>query len=144
MPATIKQKIAFREVLKGSTITKAMVKAKYSKSTSTTTGKLTNTKGWKELMDKFISDEKLARVHNEGLSATKYESVLIGKGESEIQEVPDFAVRHKYLESGYKIKGKMKDPETSLPPQTVIIVNYGNRNNPPLSVPTEGISDTAS
>lgn len=81
----------------------------YAESTATKPANLTNTKQWQSLMDKYISDEKLAKVHNEGLEATKYESRLTGKGESEIVEVPDYAVRHRYLDTGYKIKGKMKD-----------------------------------
>ena len=83
-----------------------MVKHGYSKSTAKRTNKITETKGWKYLVDKYINEETLAKVHAEGLAATKYESRLTGKGESELQEVPDYSVRHKYLESGYKVRGK--------------------------------------
>ncbi len=41
-----------------------------------------------------IPDELLVKVHNEGLEAT--EGLL---------EQPDYAVRHKYLDSAYKLKG---------------------------------------
>ena len=93
--ATFKQKRAFKEVLNGSTITKAMKVAGYADTTASTTGKLTNTIGWNELMNEYLPDKLLAKKHLEGLEATK-------GGES---EEPDYAVRHKYLDSAYKVKG---------------------------------------
>lgn len=56
---------------------------------------LTSTPGWKKLMDEYLPDLKLLEVHAEGLLATTKD----GK--------PDFAVRHKYLETGYKVKAKI-------------------------------------
>lgn len=130
--ATVKQKKVFKSVVKGSTISSAMVKAGYSIETSKRTNKVTKTKGWQELMDKYIPDEELTRVHKEGLAAIKFETTLIGKGESEIHAVPDFAVRHRYMESGYKIKGKLKDLDS--PPQTtnqtLIIINPPSNGTP--------------
>lgn len=63
-----------------------------------------------------LPDELLAQVHLEGLQATKRSGtggmkIGIGTdgqvndfGHTEIDE-PDYAVRHKYLDSAYKIKG---------------------------------------
>lgn len=63
-----------------------------------------------------LPDELLAQVHLEGLQATKRSGtggmkIGIGAngevndfGHTEIDE-PDFAVRHKYLDSAYKLKG---------------------------------------
>jgi len=93
---TIRQKKAFIRVLNGSTISKSMVKAGYSETTASTTGKLTNTKGWKELMDKYLPDDKLAKVHNDGLKAMKKE---------EGEKVEDYQTRHRYLDTAYKLKG---------------------------------------
>ncbi len=107
--STIKQKIAFKEVVNGSTITAAMKKAKYAPSTSERTNKLTATKGWAELVDEFISDKALAKVHKEGLNAKTWYSEGFGKGETVLVEKPDYAVRHKYLESGYKLKGRYQN-----------------------------------
>lgn len=110
---TIKQKIAFQEVLNGSSISRAMIKAKYSPTTASTTGKLTNTKGWEELMEQFLPDKDLAKVHKEGLKAVK-KQFKNNNSTGEIEEVavePDYAVRHKYLETGYKLKGRLKDKE---------------------------------
>ncbi len=47
-----------------------------------------------------ISDDDLVRVHNEGLNASR---TIKSTDESTIVE-PDYAVRHKYLDSAYKIK----------------------------------------
>lgn len=100
--ATIKQKRAFKEVVNGSTLTNAMKVAKYSATTVKRTNKLTGTKGWQELMDKFIPDKELAKVHQEGLRATRTFSSHTEPDRIE----PDYATRHKYLDSGYKLKGK--------------------------------------
>lgn len=110
---TIRQKQVFKDVVNGSTISGAMVKHGYSPSTAKRTNKITNTKGWEYLVNKHLSDEKLAKVHSEGLAATKYESRLTGKGESEIVEVPDYSVRHKYLDTGYKVKKVYSDTTTN-------------------------------
>lgn len=114
--ATIKQKRAYQEVVKGSSLAAAMRKVGYSKTTARRTNKLTRTKGWQELIDKYISEEDLMKVHKEGLKATKHQGVggmvlnVEAKefGHTEI-EVPDYAVRHKYLETGYKVRGRLKD-----------------------------------
>lgn len=55
-----------------------------------------------------ISDEDLIKVHREGLSAS---SAIVKDGE--IVERPDYSVRHKYLDSAYKLKG-VYAPEKSV------------------------------
>jgi len=91
----------FKKVVKGGSISRSMRESGYSEATSQSTDRLTNTQGWKYLMEKHLSDEKLAQVHDEGLKATKtYKS-----GEETITD-PDYAVRHKYLDTAYKIKNK--------------------------------------
>lgn len=62
-----------------------------------------------------LPDDLLAKVHLEGLSATKRSGTggmllkLSGDGVGEMGhtdiEEPDYAVRHKYLDSAYKLKG---------------------------------------
>jgi len=104
---TIKQKLAFKEVVKGSTISGAMKEAGYSDSTSKRTNKLTNSDGWQDLMDTYLPDKDLARVHKEGLEAGKtiYKN---NNATHEVEEVgyeADYAVRHKYLDTAYKLKG---------------------------------------
>ena len=69
--ATVKHKIAYKEVVKGSTITAAMRKAGYSSETAKRTNKLTRTKGWQELIQNHLSDEALAKRHEEQLNSSK-------------------------------------------------------------------------
>lgn len=57
----------------------------------------------KKTIAEQIPDELLVRVHLEGLEATK----IIVLGKESITE-PDHNTRHKYLESGYKIKNIIK------------------------------------
>lgn len=115
--ATVRQKVAFKEVVNGSTLTKAMKTANYSPETVKRTNKLTRTKGWAELVDDFISDKELLRVHKEGLAATRMSNSLTSPDEI----LPDYLVRHKYLDSGYKIKGRYQDKDVSNKALIVII-----------------------
>ena len=112
--ATIKQKKAFKAVVNGSTLTEGMKLAKYAPTTVARTNKLTRTKGWLELMEKHLPDSLLAKKHREGLDATTKKPHLIDrddKGRPVYEYVPedDFAVRHRYLETAYKIKHKISD-----------------------------------
>lgn len=114
--ATTKQKRAFKEIIenhrnKGA----AMVAAGYSKKSAIAPSRnLTNSKGWKELLEIYLPDKDLIKVHKEGLAATKRQGVggmvlNTEKGEfghTDI-EVPDYATRHRYLETAYKVKGKV-------------------------------------
>lgn len=89
----------------------AMVIAGYSPTTANNSKKLTNTRSWQALVDKFLPDSKLAKVHEEGLKATQFIPQGIGKGETELIEVPDHSVRHKYLKTAYDLKGRIKQPD---------------------------------
>ncbi len=54
-----------------------------------------------------IPDDLLEKVHIEGLQATRRTTIkVLGEDESceEVLE-PDYAVRHKYLDTAYKVKG---------------------------------------
>lgn len=74
-----------------------------------------------ELMDrKGITDERLLDVLEDGLKATKVISAMViaksGEGMADANsmtkdfvEVDDYAVRHKYMETGLKMKGHLKD-----------------------------------
>jgi len=67
-----------------------------------------------------IPDDLLERVHIEGLNASK--EVRNEDGEI-VMEQPDYAVRHKYLDSGYKLKG-------SYAPEKRVNVNVEVEANP--------------
>lgn len=139
MPTT-RQKIAFKEVLNGSTITKAMSKAGYADTTASTTGKLTNTKGWGELMAKFIPDDELIKKHKEQLNSSKLTKLYfdIDDNDDVIKEVckklgvellyikinkakdgktanvkaPDFFYRDLAMDKAYKVKGRYSDHDS--------------------------------
>ena len=53
-----------------------------------------DTDTWQALMEKHIPDSLLAKVHKEGLAATRGSK----------NPTPDYTARHKYLDSGYKLK----------------------------------------
>lgn len=105
-------------------ITKAMEEVGYSPSTASATGKLTNSDGWRELLEKHIPDKKLAKVLDEGLEADR------SFGEN---TYPDYAVRHKYLETGLKLKNRFPKelPENPLDGDLkVLLVQINNVINP--------------
>lgn len=90
------------------------MKGIYSKWMTTKPDKLTKSRGWRELMDRYLPEDKLAKVHSEGLSATKQEHKIVGRDEDgkpvyEFVKVPDFSARHKYLDTGYKLYKKYED-----------------------------------
>jgi len=62
-----------------------------------------------ELMErKGLDDESLLQVHQEGLQSTRGDE-------------PDYSVRHKYLETAYKLKG-YTDTDREKPPIQIAIV----------------------
>lgn len=95
----------------------AMIKAGYSpKTAEAPTLNLLGRDSWKALVEKYVPDKKLIKVLDEGLNASK--EIVIGDNLTSIKS-PDYAVRHKYLETGLKIKNKF--PKES--PITAIQVN---------------------
>ena len=105
---TEKQKKAFKEIVEnGRNKGDAMVRAGYSAHTAIAPTKLTNSKGWQELLDKYLPEDDLAKIHNEGLKASKKvykNNNKTGKVENVGKEA-DFGVRHKYLDTAYKLRG---------------------------------------
>lgn len=133
--ATLKQRKAVEALVEsGGIIGKAMVKGGYSENTAKTPQKLTESDGWKELMGKYLDDKKLVKVHEAGLEATFEKPIIVGRDEKgrpeyEYVEKPDFNVRHKYLETAYKVKDKIQ-PDL---PQTVNTqVNLNFFSNPAI------------
>lgn len=60
-------------------------------------------------IEKALPDSLLLKVHREGLNAKLFRY----SPEGELMQLDDFATRHKYLDSGYKLKGSYA-PEKSL------------------------------
>ena len=109
--ATVKQKRAALNIVeKHMSATQAMREAGYDETTATRPANLTQSKGFKELLAQMgVTDEKLAKVLNEGLEATKV--VVMGKdsGEAFVDIQPDHPTRHKFLETGLRLRGYAKE-----------------------------------
>ncbi len=131
--ATFKQKLVFKKMVDlGGSIGKAMVAVGYSKATAKTPQKLTESKGWKELMGYCIPEEELAKKHSELLDAVKINHFTFpnSMSDEEIKEVvekvpeyilimiernpkytkahfsaPDNAIQLKSVELGLKLHG---------------------------------------
>lgn len=89
----------------GKPIGEAMREAGYSKSTSETPQRLTESKGFQQLMDEYLPDELLAEKHKELLTTPKkVRHYVKGDLESEYEELDTQAVS-KGLDMAYKLKG---------------------------------------
>ncbi len=90
----------------------AMIDVGYSKSYANS-GQLKRTGSWQRLMKKYLPDKKLVKVIDDGLGANRVISTVTGKlatgGTTDFIEVPDHAVRHKFVETALKMKGKLVD-----------------------------------
>lgn len=111
----------------GISMSQAMKDLNYSESYSNSPHRLKRTKTWKKLMKECLPNSKLVRVVSEGLDANKVISarVIVNKSRPTSQadgelpvansqtddfiEVPDHAVRHKFVETALKMKGKLID-----------------------------------
>lgn len=110
----MKQKKAFELAMEnGGNISKAMKEAGYAVATAKNPDKLTKSKTWADMMEEYLPDETLLKVNAEGLQATR--AVVMGtKSEESFVDIqPDYAIRHKYLETAIKVKGHIK---TDTPP----------------------------
>lgn len=108
--ATAKQKKSFKKSMEnGGNISKAMRDSGYSENSAKNPQKQKKTKGWNELMEKYIPDEDLAKKHKELLN--KQEVYLKNNnktGKIEViktGEIDAHAVG-RGLDMGYKLKNK--------------------------------------
>lgn len=120
MVPTQKQREVFdRVVNKKQDFRKAMLEVGYSESSSHNPGNvLVSKKGWQMLVDEYLPESELVRVHKEGLNATRKIQV-----DKELIDIEDYQTRHKYLETGYKIRGRMAIKEDTTP---TVNINIGN------------------
>ena len=104
---TLKQKQVFKSLMvdkSGEAVGKAMRKAGYSEKTSLTPSKLTNSDGWKELLEEHLDDTLLAKTHHK-LLKSKQERFQLDA-----------------LSLAYKVKGKFQDTESlGLPPISIVV-----------------------
>lgn len=132
--ATIKQKlVASKLVDNGGNVGKAMLVAGYSEAMAKNPQKLTRSKGWQELIDKFISEDRLLNVHKRMLDSVRLMNlpfelsisdddirkiiskisgskfIAISKGAKVkicFYTMPENATRLSALDMAYKIRGK--------------------------------------
>lgn len=115
----------------------AMLEVGYAENTAIAPQNVTESKGWIELMDQYLPDEKLLEVHEQGLEAMKPIGALVlvrndknGKSEQVLKdnegmiEVPDHATRAKFLDMAYKVKGK-----TNSDPKVLIQQNFRTKSD---------------
>lgn len=96
---TIRQKRFLKLVGKSRTEGEAMIKAGYAPNTAIKPSQVKKSKGWKQLLDQYLPDEKLLGVHDELLDS-KQDQIRLGA-----------------VGLGYKVKGK-------LAPETVNTANF--------------------
>lgn len=99
---TIKQKKAYKNLVENSsTIKEAMLKAGYSEASAIKPSQnLTNSLGWKQLIEKEWNDKLITKTIKKGMKATKKE-VIAGK----VEEREDHAIRLKSVELAMKARG---------------------------------------
>lgn len=81
----------------------------------------------KRTLAERVDIDKLEKVFNEGLEA--YKTIKTGENGEEIIE-PDFAVRHKYLDTGLKLKGEYGDEnKNKINILMPVLVKFLDKNN---------------
>lgn len=106
---TFRQKKALDKVVEnGGNISKAMEAAGYSPKTAKTPQKLTESKGWKELMDKYLPDKLLVEKHKALLEKQEVR-IKNNMTTGEIEIIPTGEIDANSVKAGldmaYKIKG---------------------------------------
>lgn len=94
---TEKQKTAIKNVVENrGNISKAMRDAGYAEKTAKNPKNLTESRGWQELVQEYLPDDLLVKVHKDGL------------------ENDDANTRHRYLDTAYKLKGSYAPEKKNL------------------------------
>ena len=118
--STLKQKKVFEKIIENhGNISKSMREVGYTDATAKNPSNLTKSDAWAELMEKYIPDDKLQKVLDEGLEANRVISAMnTGKqadgATADFIDVPDHAVRHKFLETALKLKNKFPEVTSKL------------------------------
>lgn len=91
-------------IMSGLTKKEAALKAGYSESVANSPKQIEKSRLFKEALENWIPETVGVKKLMEGLDAT--ENMMTKDGE--IKTAPDFSTQHKYLETFYKLKGKLK------------------------------------
>lgn len=118
----------------------ALKQAGYSQAVADSPAKVTESKGFLELVEEFLPDWRLAEVHGEGLSAMRISRDKFG----DKYEDPDYYARHQYLETAYKIKGRLNPPNSDKTGDiNITLTLYGNEKpNNTVSISAKAIPIT--
>lgn len=148
---TLRQHLAVDNIVaNGGNVTQAMLDAGYTPATANTPQKLTESEGFRKLLEEKLPDSLLLKTHLEGLEANKVVSARAirksgdphdaNEDTDDFIEVPDHPTRHKYLETAYKIKGKMSG-EASSPFNVIIpiIIQRGENRTEDDSITSEAV-----
>ena len=109
---TIKQARAISNIVEnGGNVSKGMRDAGYSYAMSKNPSRLTQSEYMQALMKEAgLHDIDGIKLLKDGMASTKM--VVMGKEDDSFVDIqPDYAVRHKYLETFIKIKGWSQQPE---------------------------------
>lgn len=109
---TNKQKALAKKIIENPSLTmkEAMLEVGYSENTAIAPQNVTESKGWAELMEKYLPDEDVLKTHKAGLNATK----IFSSHTEPDKEVPDHPTRLKAVEMAYKVKGKLNDTNVNV------------------------------
>lgn len=104
---TNKQKELAKELLENprQTMGDAMTKVGYAPTSAIHPKDVTESKGWNELLDTMLPDDKILLRHAEGLDSTK----VVSSHTEPDYTVPDYAIRKQYVELAYRVKGRLKE-----------------------------------
>ena len=122
---------------------KALLEAGFPPSIAKNPKRITSSKTWKDLLDKYLPEENLLKENKEGLMATVKVPQIVsrdedGRPEYQYIEMPNHAVRHRYLETAYKIRGRLSpDAPIGQVIVPVIIMRGGERENTEQTIPAE-------
>lgn len=147
--ATLNQERVFKKVQeqvrngKKVSISRAMRESGvYSPHVSKMPEKLTESKGWKELMQQHFPDEKLAALHKRILR--KEETVVVSDGSQTGSHIEWTKQPHgdalKALEMTYRLKGKFPKDEDGGNKTLVVIVAGQSANRYDVSTSESGVS----
>lgn len=101
----------------------------YTDEVSKRPSQVIDSQGFKEVLEELgVTDDKLATVLADGLEANKVISAkIVAKANEQTDdfiEVPDYPTRHKYLETGLRLKGYSKEPA----PNIIVVPIYSGRS----------------
>src|SRR3990167_8178238 len=121
-PHTLKQRLFVREYLKTGNATEAAMKTYDVKNrfVATRMGSENLLKlDIMPIMNKMgLTDAKLLEVLEEGLKANKIHGT-----DDNFVEIADHATRHRFMETGFKLRGRLNDATIGLPDKVALVFN---------------------